>query len=362
MIFKYLIPLLAIAGVALAVYTVQSGSRPPQVAAPVAPPATSPFPTKVAGAGIVEAATENIELGTPIPGVITRIYVKVGDRVERGAPLLTIDDRAARAELDVRKAALLSAKAALSRLESMPRAEDIPPAQAKVREAEASLNDLKSQLQLWESIDDQRAIAKEDLSKRRYAVEMAEARYTQAKGELDLLKAGAWTSDIDIARAEVASAQALLDAAQTELDRLTVRAPVDCQILQVKARPGEYAVAGQTTPPLMLVGDTTRLHIRVDVDENDAWRIRPDAPAEGALRGNSSMKTPLTFVRIEPYVLPKRSLTGESTERVDTRVLQVIYSFDPKSIPVYVGQQMDVSIEAPPPGNHSRGKEPNGEA
>jgi hypothetical protein len=95
------------------------------------------------------------------------------------------------------------------------------------------------------------------------------------------------------------------------------------------------------------------MHVRVDVDENDAWRIRPDAAAEASLRGNSSLKTPLTFVRIEPYVIPKRSLTGESTERVDTRVLQIIYSFDPSTIPVYVGQQMDVSIQAPPPGTTS---------
>jgi hypothetical protein len=44
----------------------------------------------------------------------------------------------------------------------------------------------------------------------------------------------------------------------------------------------------------------------------------------------------------------RRSLTGESTERVDTRVLQVLYSFQPGDRPIYVGQQMDVFIKAPP--------------
>ena len=66
------------------------------------------------------------------------------------------------------------------------------------------------------------------------------------------------------------------------------------------------------------------------------------------VRGNPDLKTPLQFERLEPYVVPKVSLTGQSTERTDTRVLQAIYSFDPAALPVYVGQQMDVFIQAPP--------------
>ncbi len=54
-------------------------------------------------------------------------------------------------------------------------------------------------------------------------------------------------------------------------------------------------------------------------------------------------------MRIEPYVVPKKSLTGDSTERVDTRVLQVIFSFTRGDLPIFVGQQMDVFIDAPGP-------------
>jgi hypothetical protein len=93
------------------------------------------------------------------------------------------------------------------------------------------------------------------------------------------------------------------------------------------------------------------VHVRVDVDENDAWRIKSGAAATGFLRGNKNLKTAMRFVRFEPYVVPKKSLTGDSTERVDTRVLQVIYSFDRGSLPIYVGQQMDVFIDAPDRGN-----------
>ncbi|HLL87781.1 MAG TPA: hypothetical protein VK324_00605, partial [Tepidisphaeraceae bacterium] len=119
----------------------------------------------------------------------------------------------------------------------------------------------------------------------------------------------------------------------------------DGRVLQVKVRAGEFAPAGVMQTPLMLVGGVDRMHVRVDVDENDAWRVRPAAKAKAFVRGNPSLATDLQFVRIEPYVVPKRSLTGESTERVDTRVLQVVYGFDPGSLPVYVGQQMDVFVE-----------------
>ncbi len=92
------------------------------------------------------------------------------------------------------------------------------------------------------------------------------------------------------------------------------------------------------------MGDTSRLNVRVDVDENEGWKVRAGAPAQAAERGNSNQKVALEFLRFEPYVVPKKSLTGDSTERVDTRVLQVIYRFKETKIPFRVGQQMDVFI------------------
>ncbi len=109
---------------------------------------------------------------------------------------------------------------------------------------------------------------------------------------------------------------------------------------------GEYAPAGVLSQPLILMGSVSPLHVRIDVDENDAWRVRPGANAVGFLRGNKDIHTALEFVRYEPFVVPKKSLTGESTERVDTRVFQVLYRFDPDGLPIFVGQQMDVYIDA----------------
>ncbi|MBI1853254.1 MAG: HlyD family efflux transporter periplasmic adaptor subunit [Planctomycetes bacterium] len=346
MIRKYVLPLLALIGLLFGVYTVLASNKPVNPAQPVADPAASPFKAYVAGAGLVEASTQNIAVGTPTSGVVTDIPVLVGGRVHSHDVLFKLDDRSSRAELIVRQAALASAKAKLERLEGLPRPEDVPAAEARVHEADATLADLRNQLALAESLGDKRAISMEEMGRRRFAVDAGVARVAEAKAQLQLLEAGAWKPDVEIAKADVASAEALVRATEIELDRLVVRAPVDGEVLQVNVRLGEYAQAGPLDKPLMVMGGVDRLHVRIDVDENDAWRFRPKAAAVAYVRGNRELRTELQFERVEPYVVPKRSLTGDSTERVDTRVLQVIYSFDPNSIPIYVGQQMDVFIDA----------------
>jgi multidrug efflux pump subunit AcrA (membrane-fusion protein) len=348
MIRKYVIPLLAIAGLAFALWTVVEGSKPVPVAPPVAEPAQTPFRFSVAGAGIVETSTQNIAVGTPISGVVSTVLVQVGDMVKAKEPLFSLDDRDLQAQLAVRQTTLQTARERLTRLQRLPRPEDIPPAAARVQEAEVALADTQNQLRLAESLTDKRAISEEERSRRRFAVQAAEAKLAAARAQLALLKAGSWKPDIDIAKAEIAAAAAQVRAAKTDIERLTIRAPVDGQILQVNLRSGEFAQSGVLQTPLILLGSINRLHVRVDVDEHDAWRIHPQAPAMAFVRGNRALQMPLQFVRLEPYIVPKRSLTGESTERVDTRVLQVIYSFERGALPVYVGQQLDVFIEAPP--------------
>src|SRR5205823_2020210 len=193
------------------------------------------------------------------------------------------------------------------------RREDVPPAEAKVAEAQASLDDVKNQLQMWESVSDKRAVSVDEVARKRFAVRVLGSRLAAAQAELAQLKAGAWAPDIAIAQAEVQSAEAQAQSAdaeaagaaaevnetQAELDRHLIKAPVDATVLQVKVRPGEYAQPGPLATPLMLLGDTDTLVARVDVDENDAWRVRAEAAAVGVVRGNPSLKTDLKFRRIE---------------------------------------------------------------
>ena len=295
MIGKYLLPLLAVIGLALSISTVIQGNQTPSVIPPVAQPAKAPFDSYVAGAGMVETSTENIEIGTPESGIVSAIYVKWGDRVNTGDPLFKIDDRDLQGELLV--------------------------AVAKVKEAEAALAKTKNLLKVAEGLRPGSSISEVEMDNRRF--------------------------DAAINEAVLGSASAQVEQIKIEIERRTIRAPVSGRILQIKTRLGEFALSGTLSTPLMLLGDDSRLHVRVDIDENDAWRVRPGAQAMAFVRGNPDLKTPLQFERFEPYVVPKMSLTGQSTERTDTRVLQAIFSFDPAALPVYVGQQIDVFIEAP---------------
>jgi hypothetical protein len=115
----------------------------------------------------------------------------------------------------------------------------------------------------------------------------------------------------------------------------------------VNIRAGEYAATSPKSPA-MVIGDTGKLQVRADIDEQNATRIRPGQKAVATLKGDPRVSMPLEFLRVEPFIIPKVSLTGASTERVDTRVLQVMFSLQkPADTPVYVGQQVDVLIEAP---------------
>jgi len=266
--------------------------------------------------------------------------------VSKGQRLFSLDDRELTADLGVKKAAVAGAEARLMKLEDEPRPEEIPTAEAKVTEAAALLADARVQVRLIESVTDRRAVKEEDVERRRLNYQAAAARLEQAKNDLALLKAGAWKPDVDVARADTAQAAAAVRQDEINISRLTVEAPVNGTILQNKVRLGQYAQCGPLAEPLMIFGGGKNLHLRTQVDENDACRVRDGARAVAHLRGDSQVIYPLEFVRFEPYVLPKASLTGDTTERVDTRVLEVIYRFKDPEARVFDGQQMDVYIDA----------------
>lgn len=274
---------------------------------PTAPP-VSQFERTVAGVGLIESSTENVAIGTQLPGVVAKVFVAAGRSVKAGDPLFQLDDRHLAAELAVRQAAVKAAD-------------------AKVATAENAMADAQDQYVRAEALRKSKVSSSDEFARRDFARKSAEARLREAK-------------------ADAASSSAQLHATEIDIERSTVRAPMDADVLQVKVRPGEFAPAGQIATPLVTLGRLKPFHLRVDIDEHEAWRFRATAPAVAQLRGNPDIKAPLKFVRTEPLVIPKRSLTGDSTERVDTRVLQVIYEVEQGSVPLFVGQQMDVFIEA----------------
>jgi multidrug resistance efflux pump len=342
---RIVIPALAALAAVYAAFATDLMRPVHQAQPPLYAPPRSAFSNAVAAVGLIEPASEIIAVAAVVPGAITAVHVTPNATVQQGQPLFSLDDRDLRAEIAWRREALAVAKTRLQRLSALPRPEDIPIARAKVAAARAILADARQHLAFMAGLADRRAISAEELSRRRYAVTIAEAHLHEADAALKLLLAGAWQEDLRIARHEVAHAEAAVVRVEADLDRLTVRAPIDGIILKLNVRVGEYASAGHLEAALLLLGSAAPWHVRVDVNEEDAWRVRPEAPAKAWLRGNATHKLDLTFVRFEPYVIPKRALSGQPTERVDTRALQVIYRISSPDSSVFVGQQVDVFIE-----------------
>lgn len=296
---RLLLPTLSLLGLAAAALLAVRADRVATVADASPAILQSPYADAVAGSGVVEAHGGNIAVGSPVPGIVTAIPVKVGDRVQQGDPLFRIDTRDLQARLATARATVASAEAALRK----------------------PLHRLQYAQQLL--AQDPNALSSQALDERK--------------------------DDAAQARAALALARARLAQLQTELARHTVRAPVSGRILQLKLRPGEYVAASATAPPLLLLGDTRQLDLRVDVDAYDAWRVRSGAAAVAWVRGHPELKVPLQFDHMEPHMVAKTALTGVGTERTDTRVLQLIYRLDTPGFDLHTGQQLQVFIQAGPP-------------
>lgn len=305
---RVFLPLLAVIAVAYAAFSIMRTHPRLVKSDPPVPPPISQFEQTLAGVGLIEANTENVAIGTELAGVVAKVFVGAGREVKAGDPLFQLDDRRLAAELASRQAALAVAE-------------------AKVETVANALADTEDQFKRAQALRDSKVASADEFSRREFARKIAEGRLHEAK-------------------AEVVSARAQVHATEIDIERSTVRAPMDADVLQVKVRAGEFAPAGQTATALLTLGRLRPLHLRVDIDEHEAWRFRTSAAAVAQVRGNPEVKVTLKFVRMEPLVIPKRSLTGDSTERVDTRVLQVIYEIEAGGTALFVGQQMDVFIEA----------------
>ncbi len=346
MFTKFVLPLVAVGGLAFAVFAVVQMQKPPAASMPLIEPAKRPTFNSIAGAGLVESSQRDIPIGTQVAGVIDQVFVEEGDYVKEGARLFSIEDPELDAELKIRRAELASKQAELARLEAGYREEDREMAKAAFEAAQARYEGAEVQFDRTRGVYERGAGTQSDYDRDRYLRDEAYASMLRANTEWEKLKRGSWSKDVAIAKAAVARAEAEMESTQVEIERRVVNAPIDGRVLQVNILPGQFAALAWNQP-LIVLGDVTKLHVRVDIDEQDLPHFKAGARAVATLKGRPGVRFELAFVRVDPYVIPKRNLTGDNVERVDTRVLQVIYALpDQRPIDVFVGQQMDVYLEA----------------
>jgi len=341
-----ILPIISVLGIGLAAYLVYKQSRPAPNAPPSGQPTKSPFSNRVAGSGLVEPATEIMNIGTSIPGTVQSVSVKEGQLVKKGDILFTIDQRDTVAQLGAAKAKLEVANRKVEQLKSMPHAEDVDRATAIVAQRQSAVDDATHRLERLNAVEDQSAISANERPTRMFEMSLTKSRLDEAKSELARMMKGTYPEDLAVAAAEAKVADADVGMLQTDLSQSEVKAPIDGTVLRVNARAGEFAATGTLREGLVVMGQLTPLHIRVDVDELDAWRFDPKGKAVAMLRGGKIVEFPIEYVRTVPVVIPKRTLTGENSERIDTRVMEIIYRFTQDNPQVLPGQLLDVYIDS----------------
>jgi HlyD family secretion protein len=312
---RVILPILALGAIILTAVLVLGSQPDRSVKAAVKTPAKAGSALgsgAVAGSGVVEPSSELISIGAHVSGVVSRIYVNAGQQVTAGQPLFAIDAREVQAQI-------AEADANIAR------------AQANVGNARAALATANQQVALYRSIEDPRAISRQEVIGRQGIADEARTR-------------------LALAQSEVRAAQAVRASATTRMARHVVRAPISGEVLRVQLQPGEYAQAGgqggSSAVPYMEIGSTNPLHVRIDIDEDEIARVELGADAIIAPRGASGRQIKATFVRAEPLIIPKRSLTNSASERVDVRVLQIIYAIPVGEAGFFVGQQIDSFVPA----------------
>lgn len=324
---RSVLPLIAVAGLVGTTVFVIAGlpdrAAQPSETTPSRVPALADA-TRVAGAGVVEPSSEIIQIGTALAGLVTELYVQPGNYVDRGEPLFVVDTRALQSRLQETDALVAEAHAAIAE------------ARAVIKEARAAEVIAKRQLELYTAVDEPAAVSRAEVIR-------AEGEASAAKERRELVEAR-----LLAAQSRYDSVQAQAQSARIELDRAIVRAPISGEILSVNIRRGEFLSnqGGSGSNPFIEMGATRPLHVRIDVDEEQAPRVALGPAAMIAPRGDAGQQVKAAFVRAEPVIVPKRSLTNSAQERVDVRVLQIIYRLPRTNGLFRVGQQVDAFIPA----------------
>lgn len=342
-------------GIATAIYSsVTKPALPPAFS-----PAANPYPNAIYAEGIVESAQtsgENVNIYPEVAGTVKEILVSEGQQVKTGEPLLRIDDSIQEATAEQQASQAQAAKAMLDELKAEPRKENLDVADAQVVSAKASLKTAQDTLQKEQTAyeADPRSVSKDALDDAINAAAVAKAALEVAKKQDELTKAGAWVYDIrNQERQQHALARAYA-ASSALLAKYTLRAPRDGVVLSINTVVGNYAspqgsydTYTQGADPIIVLGSSpTSLHVRCYVDEILIPRLPPASAmkAQMSIRG-SDVKISLDFVRVQPLVSPKIELSDQRQERVDVRVLPVIFKIEkPANVNLYPGELVDVYI------------------
>jgi len=344
-----------LAGIATAyVFGIKKPSLPPAF-----DPAANPYVSGIYAEGIIESAQtsgENTNMYPEVAGTVKEILVSEGEQVRAGQPMLHIDDSIQRATAEQQGSQAEAARAVLEELKAQPRKENLEVTRAQVIAAEAAVKMASDTLEKDQTAYemDPRAVSKDSLDSAINSAAMAKANFLVAQKQYELTKAGAWSFDIQNQERQQHALEKAFAASSELLGKYTLRAPRDGVVMSINtiignyvSPQGSYDAYTQGASPVIVVGSAPNsLHVRCYIDEILVPRLHLSSTmkAQMSVRG-SNVKIPLEFVRVQPYVSPKVELSDQRQERVDVRVLPVIFRIvKPENVNLYQGELVDVYI------------------
>ncbi|WP_034295922.1 HlyD family secretion protein [Herbaspirillum sp. RV1423] len=326
---------------------------------PLFAPTANPYADGIFANGIVESAQtngSNINIYPEVAGTVAKVVVTEGDTVTAGQTLMVLDDTAQRLVVEQQKSQAEATLAALEELKAQPRKETLAASKAQLDLAAANERTAQDQFDKQKASFDiePRSVSRDVLDNARNALKTAQASREVAKRQYELVRAGAWSYDIRNLQKQYEALSSSSKAAEVLLGKYTIKAPVDGVVLALNTSSGSYISAQgvydtytqANKPAIMMGGKQDYLNVRCYIDEILINRL----PSPGVIKAQMSIRgsglhIPLEFVRIQPYVSPKISLSDQRQERVDLRVLPVIFRFAKTAeMKIYPGQLVDVYV------------------
>ncbi len=215
-----------------------------------------------------------------------------------------------------------------------------------VRAAQAVLENSQSEMDRRQKLYAAGVISREELERYEREYNVAKAEHQETVERHSLVDDRSRQEDIDFARADVELARAGLADAQAKYEKTIIRSPIDGTVLRKHHRNGESVSNSSTVPdPILTIGDTNLLRVRVDVDETDVNKIRVGQKAYVTADAFGKQQFWGRVVQVGQQLGPKNVRTDEPTERVDRKILETLVELD-RGSELPMGLRVDAYIVA----------------
>lgn len=211
--------------------------------------------------GEIYAKTQ-VDVGAQVSGQITKLYVKIGDKIKAGDLIAQIDKDKQQNELDITKAQLASAK-------------------AKLESNKISLEIAKRQFEREQKLYEAKGTSLESLE--------------SAKSSFYTLKANVAELEAQVIQLEITLKNAQKDIAYT-----TIRAPMDGVIINVAVDEGQTVNANQSAPTIVKIANLDEMEIKMEIAEADVGEIKIGELVRFSILNNPNKKFEAQIASIDP--------------------------------------------------------------